>query len=330
MIAKRPRNWHDAQDSHRLGAKLREVVFDTKAHTRFSVCVLFGRPGRGKTTLCKLICREASYSKEINGSSERKKDELRDALTEFTNHWTMAKVKHKAVEDPVCVLFVDEADGLGPWGQGMLASYIAEMEHKHTAHQHTSSSTFHNYQAAAPTQGVARLLFACNDLGKIHPSILGKAAMVCEIPRPSADDLIRCAISTGADIEGLDQLCRSADGDYRTLLQLLEMRSDKVPAMTTTTIPRAIARILLLRDMDDPKLNVADLVFSTLEETWRLGSRTDVLVEWIEQILPLVQDDMHRVRLLRLRTAWLTAQPETLLQVTGAYFRHIIGINERV
>jgi replication-associated recombination protein RarA len=315
MISKRPRNWAELQDSRQLGAELRAGVEDRSL--RFGVFVLYGRPGRGKTTLCKLICSEAAYAKEINGSSERRKEELRDALTEFTTHWSMARVKWKAVENPTCVLFVDEADGLGPWGQGMLASYLSEMETKELP----------------PTSGLGRIFFACNDLAKLHPSILSKAAMVREIPRPSADDLMRCAIAAGAkpdDDSGLVQMCRSADGDYRTLLQMLEMRDDKVRTMDTTTIPKPMARILMLRDMDAPGMDVSGLVISTLEETWRLGSRTDVLVEWIEQILPLVQDELHRAKLLRLRTAWQDAQPETLLQVVGAYFRHIMGMHERL
>jgi hypothetical protein len=327
MISKRPRNWAELQDSNQLSWRLREAVFGDGGGGGggwFSLCVLYGRPGRGKTTMCKLICGEAAFAKEINGSSERRKDELRDALTEFTHHWHMAKAKGQSGGSggtgksvaPVCVLFVDEADGLGPWGQGMLASFVSEMMEKGASGR------------VPPSSGRGRILFACNDVGKLHPSLLGKAVMVCEVPRPSADDLMRCAISSGTSCsnERLVEVCRSADGDYRTLLQLLEIEdggAGRESAMTTTSIPRPVARVLMLKDTDP------EVVWSVLEETWRLGSRTDVLVDWVEQILPVVQDESLRARLLRLHSAWSTAQPETLLQVVGAYFRCMMGVNDR-
>lgn len=335
MISKRPRNWAELQDSNQLSRRLRDAVFGDESSGWFSLCILYGRPGRGKTTMCKLICGEAAFAKEINGSSERRKDELRDALTEFTHHWHMAKAKAKAKAKasgsgtegvPACVLFVDEADGLGPWGQGMLASFVSEMMERGVSGR------------LPPSSGRGRILFACNDVGKLHPSLLGKAALVCEVPRPSADDLMRCAISSGTSCsnERLVEVCRSADGDYRTLLQLLEIEDGGVnagagagagagsgSAMTTTSIPRPVARILMLKDTDP------EAVWAVLDETWKAGSRTDVLVDWVEQILPLVQDELLRARLLQLHSAWSTAQPETLLQVVGAYFRCMMGINNR-
>jgi hypothetical protein len=242
------------------------------------VLILYGKPGRGKTSLATVAGRspKVSHFTEINASLARRGDELRMAMTNFLiagaalptlqrsarsgGFWSEARRERERAagsgassssssssssaatpssnSPPIALLFLDEADGLGSVGQGMVASFIAHLQEDRAALLRREGWS-------------ARVILACNDLGEMHEATLSRADLMVEMPRPSPSALVTAAVTWGYHRifahDQLSSLATRADGDYRAMRQLLELEAvmtidqDLVPALLPAVQTRGLA-----------------------------------------------------------------------------------------
>jgi len=200
---------------------------DNAAHA-VTIAVLFGKPGRGKTSMAEMLGRtRGAWFQEINASSERRGHELRDALNRFVSDGHQHGLRHKArggkevpeAATPLGVLLLDEADGLGDIGQATVASFLAELEDEQI-----------------PRRGGWRacVVVACNAMGEIHDVILSRAHVLTEMPKPAEQTLVAAARSWAGPAlprERLDAipddtlraLAARSDGDFRAMRQLVSL-----------------------------------------------------------------------------------------------------------
>jgi hypothetical protein len=331
-LAARPRTWEDFQGAEQLVSRLREVVYGDK---QLVVVVIYGKSGRGKTTLCKIVGTNSAVFQEINASSERKGEDLRDAFDCFMAAAASATHSHAQGAAagvtpgaaagvtpalPPATLFMDEADGLGPVGQLTTASFIAMLQRKKI------------------TMLPVRILLACNDVALMDKGILQRADLVAEMPRPSREDLIaagrRAAAAaampaTAAEMpailepaEAFTLASRSAGGDFRSMLQMVELSFVQQPNESTNSLvcPREFAESLMksLADAEAETMHLLDLV-STY---WNKGFRDDVLIVWVEQVITIKMKDEFKHALLCIIFDLQHIQPVSLLQVHGVFVRN--------
>jgi hypothetical protein len=341
--------------------------------------VLFGKPGRGKTSLAHAVGRSrADWFDDVNASSERRSEELRQRLSRFLSDGDQHALRARRgggagasalPARPLGVLFLDEADGLGPIGQATVASFVADLE---------------DGMLPARRGWRACVIIACNDMGALHDSLLSRAHVLAEMPRPDVRSLVAAArLWIEAELEReradpqpqpasqphsqphsqdeaaeyrehpgnrpegrpslppvlpdddhLASLAVRADGDYRSMRQLLGMALSGVgeagcagegPSAAASGLgregplrcPRPLMRALLTGDGQD------DL--SLWARIWREGHRADVVQQWVELAAsdPKVAPE-RRVRLLRFRAQLADgSRPSTLLQMVGAFARTV-------
>jgi len=323
------------------------------------IAVLFGKPGRGKTSLAHAIGRARSaWFEDINASSERRSEELRQRLSKFLSDGDQHALRARraglaslagppaglaslagppspasAAEPallpsppPLGVLFLDEADGLGSIGQATVASFLADLE---------------DGSLPARRGWRACVIIACNDMAALHDSVLSRAHVLAEMPRPELVSLviaarawIAAAVQGGpasaakpaegsglpADVaapsdEQLAGLAIRADGDFRAMRQLVSMALAGVDiagpggpeqAAAPTAAPGEIEALLPLRC---PRPVMRALLTGEGQEdlglwsdVWRAGHRADVVVQWVELVASDPKvDPERRVRLLRFR-----------------------------
>jgi hypothetical protein len=179
---------------------------------RVAIVVLFGAPGRGKTTLATHIGRQQECFAEINGSSERRGSELREALSRFVSDGNQAAVRARHRREgaaasspfapggphppsspaapPCCALLLDEADGLGTIGQATVASFVDDLEDGGKG----SAAGWASPASALP-RWRALILLTCNVMARLHDSILSRAHVLAEVPRPSEATLVQAALA---------------------------------------------------------------------------------------------------------------------------------------
>jgi hypothetical protein len=221
----------------------RAILYRLEGSAPVVIVVLFGKPGRGKTSLAHAIGRSrATWFEDINASSERRSGELRRHLSKFLSDGSQhALRRRKRLEGaswsserssegaqaaarasptpsalPLGLLFLDEADGLGAIGQATVASFVADLE-----------------DGGAPAREGWRacIFFACNDMNAMHDSLLSRAHVLAEMPRPSPATLTTAAcawmeaegVRGAAGPERLAEMAVRADGDFRAMRQLLSM-----------------------------------------------------------------------------------------------------------
>jgi hypothetical protein len=310
-----------------------------------TVVVLFGKPGRGKTSLGELIGRtRGSFFQEINASSERRGSDLRDHLSRFVSDGNQTALRSRLrggqtgslASRPLGVLLLDEADGLGSVGQSTVASFVAELEEK---------------ELPAAGGWRACVILSCNTLGALHDSVISRAHVLAEMPRPSIDTLITVArawvaanaAATGAspppnmpDAPALAKLAARADGDFRAMHQLLTLSvwggddtaADELLVSGDSTLgptrcPRDLARLLLRGE------GAHDLLL--WDRLWKMGYRSDDVVLWIEQAVgdPHVSAEWRR-KLVGFHNELIAREtPKTLLQLIGSFARHMVVESRR-
>lgn len=187
-----------------------------------TVAILFGKPGRGKTSTGEMLGRtRGDWFQEINASSERRGTELREALNRFVSDghqhalrrrlaWQtqrgerdMAMGERKpviSVTTPIGVLLLDEADGLGAIGQATVASFVAELE---------DDGIRNGWRVC--------LVIACNVMGALHDSLLSRAHVLAEMPRPKTSTLVAAARTWAGPALPAERLARFTDGQLETL-----------------------------------------------------------------------------------------------------------------
>lgn len=314
-------------------------------HRPVAIVVLFGAPGRGKTTLATHVGRAQRRFTEINGSCERRGPELRDALSRFVSDGNQAAVaaahgaagasgalsrSHPAAPvlaaaagaaPPCCALLVDEADGLGAVGQATVASFVEELEDGARGHGSARPLRMGDWRAL--------ILLTCNTLGRIHDAILSRAHVLAEVPRPSAAALVAAALSWGAALDAarLEELAKMADGDFRAMRQLTELEMCGSSGALAAPITPAVRELIGALQVEEGQRGTA-AALGAFERTWREGLRADDLQHWVTWAL--VQHSVtptRRARLLRFKRSLQAMQqhrgPQTLLQVVGAFARDV-------
>lgn len=311
------------------------------------IVVLFGKPGRGKTSLAHAIGRsQAAWFEDINASSERRSGELRRHLSKFLSDGSQHALRYRkrlegarpgaAATDPALrelplgLLFLDEADGLGAIGQATVASFAADLE-----------------DGGAPAREGWRacIFLACNDMNAMHDSLLSRAHVLAEMPRPSPATLTAaaCAWMEAEGVRGssgrrptperLAEMAVRADGDFRAMRQLLSMalalaakpaglggsepERSEGGRLGPLRCPRGLMRALVTGEGE------TDL--SLWSDVWREGHRADVVVGWVELAAsdPKTTPE-RRVRLIRFRAQLADpSRPSTLLQLVGSFARTV-------
>lgn len=286
----------------------------------FAVAILFGRPGRGKTTACTVAGSGADVFMEINSSSERRGEDLRDAFSKF--HMAISNPKFGGDPKRLAVLFVDEADGLHDIGQLTLTSFLADL----------SSGVS---QPRTSPQIRTRVLIACNDLSSIHSSVTSLAKIILEA-KHDAESLKAAALSILAKEsvapipeEDLQEIIRCSFGDYRTLAQHLEIyttlaaaraadsRAPTIPyapSHSALPCPKSLKDVLVGDEADDKGLRI-------ISDLWDAGYRQDIFLSWVMQIVHTNPPTQAKMRLMRLHRKIRCMTPKTVLQVMGAYVR---------
>lgn len=293
----------------------------------FAVAILFGRPGRGKTTACTVAGSGADVFMEINSSSERKGEDLRDAFSKF--HMAISNPKFASDPKRLAVLFIDEADGLHDIGQLTLTSFLADL----------SSSGFTQGTTTSPQIRV-RVLIACNDLSRIHSSVTSLAKMILEAKhdiesfRAAAYSILAKAEVATIPEEDLQEIIRCSFGDYRTLAQHLEIYTTSLSAPATAPAtdscgsacspyspshsalpcPKSLKDVLVCDEPDDRGLQI-------ISDLWDAGYREDIFLSWLIQIVHTNPPPETKMRLMRLHRKIRCMTPKTVLQIMGAYVR---------
>lgn len=302
----RPRSWDEFADPDNVYGSVKHAAIETP--DTLACFMLFGKPGRGKTTLATLIGKSGPLFVHMNGSSERQGSVLRAILECF------ARDALCQAPDALATLLIDEADGLGQIGQWTVVSFLAELEERLVA---TS-------RAGHPLPRI-RVIVCCNDVGEII-STLGSRCFMVPFVRPSQECLTsacRTALAKAGVTKISDQEIRAvvhrAAGDFRTAMHMLEVASVEGTSQGpwNTLIPPGFAK---LRSKD------ADLVAVgryTRDEIWPRGFLGGELADWVEQLLGTVDptDMRRREALLELKHALVSAPKSTLLSVWGALAR---------
>jgi hypothetical protein len=335
IVAHRPRRWEDFAGAGPLVAAFRASLLappPAPPECAFRLAVLYGKPGRGKTTLGELAGRECAVFEAVNASDERRGEDLRARLERFLGEggrrgaaWRMCPAPQPP--PPLCLLFLDEADGLGSVGQLTVLSFLEELED-------------------APRQGwTPRVLVACNDVGAIHAGILSRAHLCVRMPHPSPSDMARAASAMASPAA----LPRSvlASGDFRFLAQTLEVATAGAAegvaaagpaanaAETSDAPPAAFLRLILLGEGTpfDPSRHPPHQAhvpppLRTLQDLWAQGHRADMLARWADVALPEAAMPGHpadlQARLIHFRRELGRcggAVSTSALQVFGAYVR---------
>jgi hypothetical protein len=324
-----------------------------------TVAVLFGKPGRGKTSMAEMLGRtRGEWFQEINASSERRGQDLREALSRFVSDGNQRGLRHKlrgagsagaaaAAASPIGVLLLDEADGLGEIGQATVASFLAELEDNQVPRRG-------NWRAC--------VVVACNMMGAMHDVVLSRAHVLMEMPRPSPATLIAAARSWAGPTlpadriaalpeDALAALAARADGDFRAMRQLLTIAiwgaagpgaegavdalgrpaseakvsaAESHPFLSAGPLrcPRALARLLIS----------GEGAYDTRpwQEVWEQGHRADVVCQWAEMAVanPSVPPAWRR-RLVRFRRELANWDgPDTLLQLIGVFARTSLDLGK--
>lgn len=321
---------------------------------RVVIVVLFGAPGRGKTTLATHVGTAQDQFTELNSSSERRGYELREALNRFISDGNQAGVRFRhrqASRPPCCALLLDEADGLGAIGQATVASFIDELEQDGCLAGSVPGGAAPSPGGAAPAQvGApssakehrwrALVMLTCNTLGLLHDSILSRAHVLAEVPRPTPDTLVRAARQWLAAPEFADssspapasfpesrlhEIAGMADGDFRAMRQLLTLEMcgsrGSLAAPVTPTL-RALLKVLQGAD---------DYNMAAWQSAWNEGRRADDIQHWVTMALYLpTLSPERRLALLKFRRSLEAMQrfdgPHSLLQIVGAFARDVVGV----
>lgn len=289
-----------------LHTRVHEVFSDEGI--KLAVIVLFGKPGRGKTFLCTKLCEASSCAQEMNASSERKGEDLREAFERFVRSASMAS------SPGVVSLFMDEADGLGEIGQLTTASFLSEL-----------SLLCRSWKVRI------RILFACNDISLMHTAILSRAHIVAEVPRPTREELVAAGrvwiqenmpeVRDASIVEAmLFDASRFAGGDYRTMLQGLIVSSANPDSSSSTSsliCPKEFAQLMLAPELNSNLERILDF----LRVSWEKGYRDDVFHVWVDQILTVATSHERRLLLITISRKLRHITPISLLQVYGVFVR---------
>jgi hypothetical protein len=345
IVANRPRRWEDFRGDPAFLQRFRETLLGAAPlppTCALRLAVLHGKPGRGKTTLGQLAARECALAETLNASDERRGEDLRARLQRFLDDGARrgaAWLSGKATPSPppLCLLFLDEADGLGQVGQLTVLSFLENLED-------------------APCRGwTPRVLLACNDVGAMHASLLSRADVCLRMPRPAASHMrhLALAVAPAASVAALPAEVLGS-GDYRLLMQTLEVSTAgagagpdaaaaagtagaALPGLETSEAPPPALVRLLLQDRGapfDPSRHAASErhvapALRTLRDLWAQGHRADMLARWVETLLPEAcaaggPRAARASRLLRFRAELLRCAGRITaseLQVFGAYVR---------
>lgn len=324
-VSMRPSSWDEPSMQTEMMVELRRVV---ESEDAFAVAILFGRPGRGKTTACTVAGMGADVFVDINSSSERRGEELREALAKFH----MALSNPQLASDPkrIAVLFIDEADGLHEIGQLTLASFLADIGGGGGGGGCGGGGGGGGRTSSDAPRIRTRVLIACNDLSSIHSSVTSLAKIILEA-KHDAESLKAAALSilakesiSSIPEDDLQEIIRCSFGDYRTLAQHLEIYTTLAdshaspipyaPSHSALPCPKSLKDVLVSDEADDKGLRI-------ISDLWDAGYRQDIFLSWVMQILHTNPPTQAKMRLMRLHRKIRCMTPKTVLQVMGAYVR---------
>jgi hypothetical protein len=357
-----------------ITAAVRRLLDDPA--NRVVIVVLFGAPGRGKTTLATHLGSAQDRFTELNSSSERRGHELREALSRFVSDGNQAGVKFRhrhegsaaeprmakvsgahsssrfceavlrssaglPAHPPCCALLLDEADGLGAIGQATVASFVDDLEQDGCWGPARSGSG----SGSGLPRWRALIMLTCNTLGLLHDSILSRAHVLAEVPRPTPELLVQAArqwlreeqgsaaepttAAAASAVDGkLSEIAAMADGDFRAMRQLMTLEMcgarGSLAASITPTL-RGLLRVLQGAD---------DYNMVAWQRAWDEGRRADDIQHWVTMALYLpTLSPERRLALLQFRRSLEAMQrldgPHSLLQVIGAFARDVLKVNAR-
>lgn len=320
----RPDEWDEAQYPPAI-RRLKGWSKDaTTPYCRMSV--VHGPPGRGKTTLARILAHDFDVVEEINASDKRRRHEFQKILERVTD---VIQRRQRSL------LFVlDEADGMQD-AQFSFLSWTHAMEQWfiQRAHEHGPR---------------VRILILCNDISVMEPAILSRA-WVLRVPRPSMDSmrkachciLKRIPESVAFTPQLVDHIITNADGDYRMLINLME----QVVTMSTQLEPSSTdmePRVLDVKDvvymtrvypMDDlrilfhPSLQEVPLEkrYECLNEMWNVqGIRAEEFIHALKWMQRSFEPDLKKIGLIASFMADLEQRPpRSVLGLQGPYSKFL-------
>lgn len=195
----RPQNFSDVVGRDSIVNDLKRMIASPEGITHL---LFYGQAGTGKTSIAHVIANEiygnmkGNFFHEINASSDRGIDIIRDKITELC--------KVKPMGFPYKIIFMDEADYLTQEAQACFRRLI---------------ETYHR---------TVRFIFSCNQVYKLIPPILSRfvkyefSSIDLRTLAQHLKKITKLENITKFDDKMLIQIAKKSNGDIRSAINSLE------------------------------------------------------------------------------------------------------------